>query len=40
MISNLISNFTSAVGTEYFLFVYAFFIMLIVVYIFIDRFKK
>jgi hypothetical protein len=39
MISDILYNFTSAVGAEYFLLVYAFFILLIVVLSIIDNFK-
>jgi hypothetical protein len=40
MISDIIYNFTTAVGgAEYFLIVFAFFVMLIVVYLIIDNLK-
>ena len=39
MIDYVIRDFTNAVGTEYITFIFAFFMVVLVVYIFIHRFR-
>ena len=40
MINNIIQNFTNTIGVDYFLFIYAFFIVIIVIYLIINYLKN